>query len=145
MKYVPMFGKVVDSSLWEEEDLVVKVFLTILAKQDPDHIVRGSAYNIAQWARKTEKEVLGALEVLSSPDTKRLEPQPFDGRRIERVPDGWLILNGSKYQEEMARINRLHYQAQKQAEYRLRKKLKNQPQATERLHEQQENQPPAHD
>lgn len=81
--------------------MVVKVFITMLAKQDRDHVVRANAYNIARWALKTEEEVLSALKVLSRPDRKRKEPQPHDGRRIQRVEDGWLLLNGEKYQRMM--------------------------------------------
>lgn len=116
--YTPLFSRIVDSSLWLEDDVVVKVFLTMLAKQDMDNVVRGSAFMIASWAKKTEAEVLEALKVLAAPDTKRLEPQPYDGRRIEKVEDGWLILNGKYYRQEMQKINRRVYQRRKQAEYR---------------------------
>jgi len=118
--WAPLFSKIVDSSLWCEPDFVVKVFITMMAKKDADHIVRGSAFNIASWARKTEKETLEALRILSSPDTRRLEPQPFEGRRIERVEDGWLVLNGKAYQDLMRGINRRQYKAEKQAEYRAK-------------------------
>ncbi len=104
--YTPLFSKVVDSSLWDEPDYVIKVFLTMIAKKDRDQVCRGTAYNIAQWSRKTEKEVLAAFKILAAPDTRRLEPQPHDGRRIERVEDGWLILNGKFYQDLMGTINR---------------------------------------
>lgn len=97
--YAPLFGKIVESSLWDEDDNVVKVFLTLLAKKDADHVVRASAYQIGFWSRKTEKEVLEALKVLSSPDKRRLEPQPEEGRRIKKVTDGWLVVNGQKYKE----------------------------------------------
>jgi len=97
--FAPLFQRIVDSSLWDEPDYVVKVFLTMLAKKDADHVVRGSAYNISKWSRKTEEEVIKALKVLSSPDKKRLEPQPHDGRRIQKVDDGWLVLNGAYYRK----------------------------------------------
>lgn len=119
--WAPLFSKIVDSSLWMEPDLVVKVFITMLAKKDADQVVRGSAFNIACWAKKTEKEVLEALKVLSSPDKKRLEPQPFEGRRIQKVQDGWEILNGRFYEDLMRSINRREYKANKQAEYRAKK------------------------
>lgn len=118
--YTPIFSKIVDSSLWSEPDYVVKVFLTLLAKKDKDFIVRGNAYNISQWAKKTEAETIEALRVLAAPDTKRIEKQPFDGRRIERVNEGWLILNGKHYQDLMSKTNRRVYKAIKQAEYRAR-------------------------
>lgn len=103
--FVPVFSKIVDSSIWEESDLVVKVFITMLAKQDSDHVVRGSVYNIGRWANKTEDEAEQALEVLCSPDTKRKHQGPSEGRRIRKVgEDEWLILNGEKYQLEMRKI-----------------------------------------
>lgn len=119
--YSPLFGKITDSSLWDESDLVIKVFLTMIAKQDADHIVRGNAYNIGRWARKSEEETMKALKVLSSPDTKRKEPQAFDGRRIERVPEGWLLINGQHYQDLMQDVNRRARQRKNQAAYRARK------------------------
>jgi hypothetical protein len=121
--YTPIFSKIVDSSLWSEPDYVVKVFLTLLAKKDRDQIVRGSAYNIACWAKKTEAEVMDALKLLAAPDTRRIEPQPHEGRRIERTPEGWLILNGLYYQNLMSTVNRRAYKAGKEKERRERKKL----------------------
>lgn len=103
--WAPLFSKIVDSSIWLEPDYVVKVFLTMLAKKDSDMVVRGSAFNIAQWAKKSEQETLDALKILSSPDTKRIEPQPHEGRRIQRVEDGWLILNGLVYRDLMVKEN----------------------------------------
>ena len=97
--WTPLWSKIVDSSIWDEDDVVCKIFLTMLALKDVDHVVRMSAYQLAKRSRKTEVEVLRALEVLASPDTKRQEPQPFGGRRIRAVEDGWLILNGEKYRE----------------------------------------------
>lgn len=116
--YTPIFSKIVDSSLWCEPDFVVKVFITMLAKKDRDNVVRGSAFNISQWSKKTEKEVLEALKLLANPDTRRLEPQPFEGRRIEKVEDGWLILNGGYYQGLMVSINRRAYKSAHEANRR---------------------------
>lgn len=88
-----------ESSLWDEPDYVCKVFLTMLAIKDAYHVVTLDAYGIGKKARKTEQEVLDALKILSSPDTRKITPQPFEGRRIKAVPGGWLILNGEKYRE----------------------------------------------
>ena len=122
--YTPIFSKIVDSSLWSEPDFVVKIYLTMLAKKDRDQVVRGTAYNIASWAKKTEQEVLTALKILSSPDKRRLEPQPHEGRRIERVEDGWLILNGKYYQDLMGQVNRRAKKAQYEKNRRERLKSK---------------------
>lgn len=119
--WCPLFNQIVDSSIWGEEDFVVKIFLTMLAKKDADHIVRATAYQIGHWARKDEAIALAALKVLCSPDTRRLEPQPYEGRRIQKIEGGWLVLNGQHYQDLMRDANRRAYKAGKQKEYRAKK------------------------
>ena len=120
--WTPLFSKIVDSSVWTEPDNVVKVFLTMMALKDADQVVRYNAFAIGQRAHKTEEEVLEALEVLSAPDKKRIEPQPHEGRRVEKVDGGWLLLNGQYYEDLMRSINRRAYKAGKQREYRARGK-----------------------
>lgn len=112
IQIAPLFGKIVDSSVWDEPDYVRIIFVTMLAKKDKDHVVRATAYMIGKWARKDESEVLEALKILGSPDRRRKEPQPHEGRRIERVEDGWLILNAEKYDKLMRKENRREYQAE---------------------------------
>lgn len=97
--FSPLWSMIVYSSLWDESDCVVKVFMTMMALKDADHVYRGTAYSLAMQSRKSEVEVLEALKILSSPDERRVESQPFDGRRIESVEDGWLILTGEKYRK----------------------------------------------
>lgn len=123
--WTPIFDIIVDSSLWCEPDYVIKVYLTMLAKKDRNHIVRGSAFNIAQWAKKTEAETLDALNILAAPDTKRIEPQEFEGRRIEKTPEGWWhILNGEKYRQMVSQIKSRSYRTMWQAEARAKEKAK---------------------
>lgn len=119
--FTPLFGKIVESSLWHEDPKVCKVFITMLAVKDYDHIVRKNAFGLADCSKLTEVEVIEALEVLSNPDRKRIEPQAHDGRRIKKVPEGYLILNGSEYQDLMRAVMRRAYLAQKQRESRARK------------------------
>jgi hypothetical protein len=124
--WTPVFSKIVDSSIWVEPDFVCKVFITMLALKDADQVVRFNAFGLARrcWPNDIdggEKRVLEALKVLSSPDKRRLEKQPHDGRRIEKVEYGWRILNGQVYEDMMRKINRKAYKAAKQAEYRLKK------------------------
>lgn len=124
--WTPVFSKIVDSSIWTEPDSVCKVFITMLALKDADQVVRFNAFGLARRCWPTdpdaEKRVLEALAVLSSPDTKRIEPQPYDGRRIQKVQEGWLILNGQTYEDLMRSVNRRAYKASKQAEYRAKSK-----------------------
>lgn len=128
--YVPVFEDIVDSSIWEEPDFVVKVFLTMLAKKKRGGYVWGTAFNLSRWAKKTEEETLKALEILSSPDTRRLEPQKFEGRRIEKVEGGWLILNAEHYQDRMKEENARISNVERQTRFRLKQKTKEEQQPT---------------
>lgn len=117
-RWAPIFSRIVESSIWDENDMVCKVWVTLLALQDADHVVRKTIYAIARASRKTEKEALAALKVLSSPDRRREEPQEFEGRRIQKVDGGWLILNGQRYEELMRKVSRQAYQAKWAREHR---------------------------
>ncbi len=121
--YSPLFSFVVDSSLWCEEDATIKVFLTMLAVKDADHIVRFTAFQLARKCNKTEQEILDALLVLASPDKKRIEPQEHQGRRIKKVEGGWLVLNGQKYKEMAQEEARKAKNRRGVAAFRLRQKL----------------------
>ena len=91
--FAPVFSKLVESSLWSEPDFVCKVFITLVVIKDSDHIARINAFSLGRKCWPLEPEVsearaIEALKVLTSPDKRRIEPQPYDGRRIENVADG---------------------------------------------------------
>lgn len=121
----PLWSGIVDSSIWDESDTVCKVFLTMLALKDSDHIVRLNAYQLGKRSRKSEVEVLDALKVLSSPDTRRLGPQEYEGRRIQAVDEGWLVLNGNKYREMVQLEMKRARNRRAQAKWREKQKAKN--------------------
>jgi hypothetical protein len=135
--WIPLWSSIVESSLWEEPDVVVKVFLTMMAKKDSDHVVRADPYRIAKWANKTEAEVISALKVLEAPDRRKISRQKDEGRRIRPVEGGWLIINGEKYREEIQKLFYRARRAELQRDYRKRQKQKpgGGPQATEREQE----------
>src|ERR1035437_4055418 len=116
----PLWSKIVDSSIWSEPDTVRILFVTMLALKDSDHVVRYSAFQLGQRAKKTEQEVLDALKILAAPDKKRLEPQPHEGRRIERVEDGWLILNGEEYRRKVSEEMKKARNRRSQTTYRAK-------------------------
>ena len=120
--WTPLWSGIVESSLWEEDGDVVKVFMTLLARKDSDDICRMNAFNIHKVCNIDEVRVLEILKVLTSPDARRLEPQPYDGRRIRAVEDGWFILNGQKYRDMVEKERRLARWRRAQAAARLRKK-----------------------
>lgn len=104
--FTPLWSQIVTSSIWSEPYYVRVLWLTMLAVKDRDYVVRKTAFALSRLGNMSEQEVLDGLKILSEPDTRRLEPQPNEGRRIEKVEDGWRILNGERYQAEMSKIFR---------------------------------------
>lgn len=98
------------------------LFIALIVLQDSDNVVRGyNAYKLHRRANLTLEEVEKGLKILESPD-KRYGDQPYEGRRILAVEDGWELVNGAVYQEEMRKIYRRSYNARKQKQYRGEKK-----------------------
>jgi hypothetical protein len=122
--FAPLWSGIVDSSIWDEPDYVVKVFLTMMALKDADQICRLNTYQLATRARKSELEVIDALRILSSPDTRRIGEQEFEGRRVQAVEEGFLLLNGVKYTKMMSEEMARRRNARAQAAYRERQRKK---------------------
>lgn len=102
MSWIPLSSGVIKSSLWAEEDWVIKIFLTMLADKGPGDIYTGTAYALAHDARKTEAQVMEAWKILSGPDRLRREKQIDGGARIRKVEGGWLIINAAEYRKRMS-------------------------------------------
>lgn len=96
--FVKLYQSILDSSIWLEPDHVRITWLTMLAMADQFGQVTASVRGLAHRARVTDDACRAALEVLMAPDQDSKDPA-FDGRRIEKAPDGWLVLNHEKYRE----------------------------------------------
>ena len=95
--YNKLMQKILDSSVWLESEPTRLVFVTFLAAMDQDGFVALSAVgNVAARARVSLEAATEAVAILESPD-KHDPTQEHEGRRIERVPYGWMVLNASKY------------------------------------------------
>ena len=123
--WAPLWSPIVDSSLWEENGDVVKVFMTMLATKDSLHICELDAYRIANRCHFKTKDggvdelrVLDILKLLASPDKRRQSKQEFEGRRIKAVEGGWLILNGEKYRKMVQKEQIKARNRRSQATYR---------------------------
>lgn len=122
MSWIPLYGKITESSLWDEEDWVIKVFFTMMAEKGPGDIYTGSAYALGHAARKTEGQILEAWKILSGPDRKRKEHQPHDGARILKVEGGWLIINAALYRKKMSEELKRYRNAKAQKVFRERQR-----------------------
>ncbi len=98
--FVKLYQTILDSSIWQAEDHVRLVWLTMLAMADQFGVVTASVGGLAHRARVSRDATLAALDVLSSPDSDSKDPSN-DGRRIATLEDGggWVVLNHQKYRE----------------------------------------------
>lgn len=105
--YNKLFAKIVLSSIWLEPLPTRIVWIAFLATMDEDGFVQCSAIgNVASLANVTIDEARAAIETLESPDPESGNPD-HEGRRIERIPGGWIVLNAKAHRDivtrEMAR------------------------------------------
>ena len=91
-----LWGSLVNSSVWGLPDHVRLVWVTMLALKDRYGVVRGSVPGLAHQARVEVEKTREALEVLKAPDLDS-SGREYEGRRIEEVDGGWVILNHFKY------------------------------------------------
>ena len=95
--YNKLFTSILDSSIWLEEPTTKVVWVTLIAAMDEDGFAHFSAVqNLANRAVLSLSETKAAVKILESPDANSADKE-FDGRRIERVPGGWMVLNARKY------------------------------------------------
>jgi hypothetical protein len=101
--YNKIFTKILDSSIWLEPTPTRIVWVTLIAAMDEDGFVQSACVaNLAHKARVTLKEATEAVKILEGPDENSSD-KDNDGRRIEKVPGGWMVLNASKYRELVTR------------------------------------------
>jgi hypothetical protein len=123
--YNKLFSKIVDSSIWLESESTRLVWLTMIAVMDQDGFVQmASVANLARRANMDVKKCAAALEVLEAPDAESSDPD-YEGRRVERVPGGWLVLNAGKYRDIVARATQRESTRQRVAKFRERKRQRN--------------------
>lgn len=116
--YNKLFSKILDSSIWLESAPTRLVWLTFIAVMDQDGLVQFAApANVAHRARVTLEEAEEALRVLESPDPNSSNPANL-GRRIERVPGGWVVLNAKAHRDVMTRAIQRHQTAERVRKHR---------------------------
>lgn len=97
--YNKLFSKILDSSVWLLPHTTRIVWFTFLASMDEDGFCQFAAVqNLANRAIVTLEEAQAAVNVLEAPDPNSSN-RDNEGRRVERVPGGWIVLNAVKYRE----------------------------------------------
>ena len=120
--YNKIFTKILDSSIWLEPTPTRIVWITLIAAMDETGYAHFSAIgNLSSRARITDKEAEEAINILTSPDKNSSDPE-FDGRRIERVPGGFIVLNAEKYRDIVKRAVQQQRTKERVRDFRARKK-----------------------
>ena len=122
--YIKLWDDILDSTIWMEEDHVVRVFLTFLLVANWDGFVDMPIPAIAQRARVSIQECIAAIEKLESPDPfSRTKAE--EGRRIIRVTEEqtlWHITNFEKRRGLRDEKAKRKHQAAYMRDWRARQK-----------------------
>lgn len=94
--YTKLFSTIITSTLWSEDSDTRIVWITMLAMADQHGEVQASIPGLARMAgvplKITEKAISMFLETDTYSRTKE-----YEGRRIEEIDGGWVLLNHAKY------------------------------------------------
>ena len=98
MGWTKLFSEILSSSIWCEDDKTRLVWITMLAMKDHDGFVSASIPGLAHQAHVDIESCQAALAKLEGPDPFS-RTQDKDGRRVERVDGGWMVLNHLRYRD----------------------------------------------
>ena len=96
--FTKLFSSIIASTIWCESPETKVVWITMLAMADQNGVVNASAPGLAAMAQVGFESVIKALQCFEAPDEYSRSTE-FEGRRIQKVDGGWLILNYQKYRE----------------------------------------------
>jgi hypothetical protein len=120
--YNRLFTKILDSSIWLEADTTRLVWITLLAAMDEDGFAPfSSVENLSHRANIPLNATVTAVTILESPD--KFNPNDeFEGRRIERMENGWLVLKAPLYRSLLTREIQREQTRLRVAKHREKKK-----------------------
>src|SRR5277367_999230 len=122
MSFAKLFSSITESSLWSEPTHVRVLFVSMLARADATGFVEAAQPGLERLANLTAKEVAEGIIVLESPDPCSKNPAN-EGRRVLKVPGGWMILNYEEYRNRRGDEERREYMRHYMQDYRKEKKV----------------------
>lgn len=132
--YNKLFTKILDSSIWLAPDPHRLVWVTLIAAMDRDGVAEFACVeNLAARARVSVDDTRAAIAAFESPDPFD-NTQEFEGRRIEKIRGGWLVLNAEKYHHLGSKDVANQKSADRQRRYRERQKSETDPQQAKVTH-----------
>jgi hypothetical protein len=96
MPYSKLDCGIVRSSIWSAPLHIRVLWITILALKDEFGFVATSRPGLIREANITPEQFDDAIKILESPDDDS-RSNNFEGRRVDRVEGGWIVLNHDKY------------------------------------------------
>lgn len=121
--YNKLFGKILDSSIWMESTETRIVWVMFLASMDETGYVRlASVKNVAHRSVVSLESAEAAIGCLESADKYSSDPEN-EGRRIEKVDGGWIVLNADKYRQIATREHERALNRKRVANCRKRNEL----------------------
>ena len=115
--FTKLFNSILASTIWREDSSTRLVWITMLAMADRRGVVEASVPGLADFARVPVQECRAALERLAAPDPDS-RSQNREGRRIEAIHGGWLLINFAEYRNRLSADERREYNRIKKAESR---------------------------
>lgn len=112
---------IVDSTLWMKPHDALRVWICLLAKCDSYGIVRAAAPAVAHLCFVTLERFEEIIEDFCSPD-EHSRSKDGEGRRLQKIDGGWMIVNYLRYRDMMQRKAASH--ADRQARYREKLKAR---------------------
>jgi hypothetical protein len=121
MGYTKLFSTIVTSSIWTEPDTTRLVWITMLAIADKNGEVQASVPGLARVAGVSIPATEEAIQRFLAPD-QYSRTKDEDGRRIEAIDGGWLLLNHAKYRRMASKDEAKEKNAERQQRHRDRQK-----------------------
>jgi hypothetical protein len=122
--YSKLFASILDSSVWLEPMPTRIVWLTLLAAKDQEGFARfASVDNLARRAVVSVEQAANAVAKLEAPDPNSSNPK-HEGRRIERIPGGWVVLNAKLYDDMVRRADELRLNRERVKRHREKQPTK---------------------
>lgn len=121
MSYTKLANSILTSTIWMEPDHTRLVWLTLLAMADRNGEVQASIPGLANVARVPVESCRAAIQCFLSPDPDS-RTKDDEGRRVEEIQGGWLILNHAEYRNLSSDDDRREKAAIRQQRFRDRQK-----------------------
>ncbi len=119
--YTKLFSSIITSTIWTERPSICKLWITMLALANQHGEVHASIPGLAQLAAVPLEDAVEAIARFSAPDPYS-RTKDDEGRRIEEIDGGWVLLNHRKYREMASKEESISANAARQKRFRERQK-----------------------